>query len=338
MFTFAWPSMILLLLLPLAARYLLPKISGRIGKSVVRFPHLEILKKAFGGVSPQLSLTLKLFLTLISLFWICLVLALMQPQIVNKREDIKSEGYDIILAVDLSGSMRAMDFTQGWTPVNRLDIAKTVVGDFVKGRKEDRIGLVLFGDFAYQYAPLTMDHDAVVKMLRETVISMAGDGTAIGDAIGLSVKALRDRPEKSRIIILLTDGEDTASSLPPLQAAKLAQQYGIKVYAIGIGRAGTVGIPVGGFLGGMAMTTKNDKLLKIIADQTGGSYFEASDTTTLVKVYEKIDQLEKTKAESREYVIRTPLYRYPIFAALLIFALMALLPLALQGGGRRVDV
>jgi Ca-activated chloride channel family protein len=338
MFTFAWPSMILLLLLPLVARYLLPKISGRIGKSVIRFPHLEILKKAFGGVAPQLSLTLKLFLALLSLLWVCLVLALMQPQIVNKREDIKSEGYDIMLAVDLSGSMRAMDFTQGWTPVNRLDIAKTVVGDFVKGRKEDRIGLVLFGDFAYQYAPLTMDHDAVVKMLRETVISMAGDGTAIGDAIGLSVKALRDRPEKSRIIILLTDGEDTASSLPPLQAAKLARQYGIKVYAIGIGREGTVGIPVGGFFGGMAMTTKNDKLLKIIADQTGGSYFEASDTTTLVKVYEQINQLEKTKAESREYVIRTPLYRYPLLAALVLFSLLALMPLAQQSQGRRANV
>jgi Ca-activated chloride channel family protein len=338
MFTFAWPSMIALLVLPLVARYLLPKISGRIGKSVIRFPHLEILKKAFGGVAPQLSLTLKLFLILLSLLWVCLVLALMQPQIVNKREDIKSEGYDIMLAVDLSGSMRAMDFTQGWTPVNRLDIAKTVVGDFVKGRKEDRIGLVLFGDFAYQYAPLTMDHDAVVKMLRETVISMAGDGTAIGDAIGLSVKALRDRPEKSRIIILLTDGEDTASSLPPLQAAKLARQYGIKVYAIGIGREGTVGIPVGGFFGGMAMTTKNDKLLKIIADQTGGSYFEASDTTTLVKVYEQINQLEKTKAESREYVIRTPLYRYPLLAALVLFYLLALMPLAQQSQGRRANV
>jgi len=338
MFTFAWPFMILLLFLPVAARYLLPKISGRIGKSVIRFPHLDVLKKAFGGIHPQLSLTLKVFLTLLSLIWVCLVLALMQPQIVNKREDIKSEGYDIILAVDLSGSMRAMDFTQGWTPVNRLDVAKTVVGDFVKGRKEDRIGLVLFGDFAYQYAPLTMDHDAVVKMLRETVISMAGDGTAIGDAIGLSVKALRDRPEKSRIIILLTDGEDTASSLPPLQAAKLAKQYGIKVYTIGIGQQGTVGIPVGGFFGGMAMTTKNDRLMKIIADMTGGSYFEASDTKALFKVYEQIDKLEKTKAESREYVIRTPLYRYPLFVALMLFTLMVLLPLAQRPQGGRVHV
>lgn len=330
--------MILLLLLPPAARYLLPKISGRIGKSVIRFPHLEILRKAFGGVQQQLALTLKLFLTLVSLLWICLVAALMQPQIVNKREDIKSEGYDIMLGVDLSGSMRAMDFTEGWTPVNRLDIAKKVVGDFVKGRKEDRIGLVVFGDFAYQYAPLTLDHDAVIKMLRETQISMAGQGTAIGDAIGISVKALRDRPEKSRIIILLTDGEDTASSLPPLQAAKLAKQYGIKVYTIGIGRNGTVGIPVGGFFGGMAMTTKNDRLMKIIADLTGGSYFEASDTTTLVKVYQQIDQLEKTKAESREYVIRTPLYRYPLFAALMIFSILALLPLVHREQGRRAHV
>ncbi|MCB1681080.1 MAG: VWA domain-containing protein [Alphaproteobacteria bacterium] len=333
MFTFAWPSMILLLALPLLARYLLPRISGRIGKAVIRFPHMETLKKAFGGSSLQLNLTLKAFLLLASLFWICLTLALMQPQIVNKREDVQTEGYDIMLAVDLSGSMQAMDFSSGWTPVTRLDIAKSVVGNFVKERNEDRIGLVLFGDFAYQYAPLTMDHDAVVKMLNETVISMAGDGTAIGDAIGLSVKALRDRPEKSRVIILLTDGEDTASSIPPIQAAKLAKQYGIKIYTIGIGKKGPVMVP--GPMGMMTRTVKNENLLRIMAETTGGSSFEAADTTTLVKVYEKINQLEKTKVESREYVIRTPLFRYPLAVALLFLACIALLPLLLQGDGRR---
>lgn len=322
MFTFAWPSMILLVFLPFIVRYLLPPARRGGDQAAVRFAYMNRIMSAFSDVTLKASISSYFLLSLLSLLWLSLVVALMQPQIINKIEDIPSESYDIILAVDLSGSMRAMDFQKGWLPVSRFDIAREVVGDFVKGRKEDRIGLVLFGSFAYQYAPLTMDHKAVVKMLNDTVISMAGDGTAIGDAIGLSVKALRDRPEKSRIIILLTDGEDTASSIPPLQAAKLAKQYGIKIYTIGIGRDGM--IPYGF---GMARTVSDGKLLRSIAQQTGGSFFAASDTDALIKVYEQIDRLEKTKAESRTYVTRTPLYRYPLGFAFFLLFLMAVTPL-----------
>ncbi len=331
MFEFASPWMACLLLLPLVAGYFLPPQKEKVARALLRFPHLDVLKRTIGGTKLRQTIAVRFFVLLISLFWLCLVLAMMQPQHVKQMEDVRSEGYDIMLAVDLSGSMRAMDFLKNWQPTSRLEMAKQVVGDFVKGREDDRIGLVLFGDFAYQYAPLTLDRESVVKMLDDTVIAMAGQSTAIGDAIGLSVKGLRDRPENSRIIILLTDGEDTSSSIPPLQAAKLAADYGIKIYTIGIGSDGTV--PARDSNGNLQMVrTKLDaELLKEIAKTTGGSFFRANDATTLIRVYEKINELEKTEAESLKYLIKTPLYRYPLGMALVLFTFIAIWPLVVQG-------
>ena len=316
----------LLVLLPLVVRLLLPSVKRKISLPILRFPHIEELKNSFAAFLPDGAKTGRLFIILLSLLWICLVLALMRPQIVNQLIEVKNEGYDTMLAVDLSGSMRALDFSRDNNRVNRLDVAKEVVGNFVEDRKNDRIGLVLFGDHAYQYAPLTQDTPAVSRMLDDTVISMAGDGTAIGDAIGLAVKGLRDRPEKSRIIILLTDGEDTASSIPPLQAARLAKDYGIRIYTIGIGSNGPVPYPdqYGRIV--MAQTRLDEKLLGEIANTTGGSYFRATDSNALEKVYEQINKLEKSKGQKRQYLIRTPLYRYPLGAALGLLALIALVP------------
>jgi len=316
----------LLVLLPLVVRLLLPSVKRKISLPILRFPHIEELKNSFAAFLPDGAKTSRFFIILLSLLWICLVLALMRPQIVNQLTEVENEGYDIMLAVDLSGSMRALDFSRDNNRVNRLDVAKEVVGNFVEGRKNDRIGLVLFGDHAYQYAPLTQDTPAVSSMLDDTVISMAGDGTAIGDAIGLAVKGLRDRPEKSRIIILLTDGEDTASSIPPLQAARLAKDYGIRIYTIGIGSNGPVPYPdqYGRIV--MAQTRLDEKLLGEIANTTGGSYFRATDSNALEKVYEQINKLEKSKGQKRQYLIRTPLYRYPLGAALGLLVLIALVP------------
>ena len=327
MFNFEWPWLGLLALLPLIVRLVLPAVKRKQLLPILRFPHLEELKNSFAAFLPKDAGTSRLFIILLSLLWICLVLALMRPQIVNQLTEVENEGYDIMLAVDLSGSMRALDFSKGNKRVNRLDIAKEVVSNFVQDRKDDRIGLVLFGDHAYQYAPLTQDTPAVSKMLDDTVVSMAGDGTAIGDAIGLAVKGLRDRPEKSKIIILLTDGEDNASSIPPLQAAKLAKDYGIRIYTIGVGSNGPVPYPdqYGRIV--MANIKLDEKLLREIADTTGGSYYRATDTTALEHVYEQINKLEKSKSEKRQYLIRTPLYRYPLGAALGLLALIALIPL-----------
>jgi Ca-activated chloride channel family protein len=336
MFTFSWPWMGLLLLLPLLVRFLLPALKFKSVFPILRFPHLNILQSAFPAYSLQDKKTGKPFLILLALLWLCLVLAMMRPQFVDQLTEVENKGYDIMLAVDLSGSMRALDFSTEKQTVNRLDVAKTVVSDFVKDRESDRIGLVLFGDSAYQYAPLTLDTLSVSQMLNETVISMAGDGTAIGDAIGIAVKGLRNRPEKSRIIILLTDGEDTASSIPPIQAAQLAKEYGIRIYTIGIGHKGQVPYP--GQLGRIVMVETNidEELLRAIADRTGGNYFHASDTNALREVYEHIDKLEKTEEEARQYMIRTPLYRYPLSAGLLFLLAVSLLPLA--EGRRRYGV
>lgn len=336
MFTFAWPWMGLLLLLPILARLLLPALKNKSVLPALRFPHLNILQDAFTSYSPQDQKTGKLFIILLSLLWVCLVLALMRPQYVDQLTEVENKGYDIMLAVDLSGSMRALDFSTETQIVNRLDVAKAVVSDFVKNRESDRIGLVLFGDSAYQYTPLTLDTQSVSQMLNETVISMAGDGTAIGDAIGLAVKGLRDRPEKSRIIILLTDGEDTASSIPPMQAAQLAKDYGIRIYTIGIGHKGRVPYP--DQLGRVVMVETNidEELLRSIADGTGGSYFHAADTSALREVYKQIDKLEKTEVQTRQYLIRTPLYRYPLGIGLAFLLALFLLPLT--EGRRRYGV
>ncbi len=324
---FEWPFMAALLILPLLVRFLTPAIKRKVNLPILHFPHLEILRTTFGGATPAQKQSNKIFTILLSLFWLCLTLTLMRPQIVDQMTEVENQGYDIMLAVDLSGSMRALDFSTEKQMINRLDVAKVVVGDFVKERKNDRAGLILFGDYAYQYAPLTFDTASVSKMLNDTVISMAGDGTAIGDAIGLAVKSLRDRPEKSRIVILLTDGEDTASSIPPAQAAKLAKEYGIKIYTIGIGSTSRVPYPdqYGGIV--MANMRLDEVLLKNIAQTTGGSYFKATDPQALKKTYEKINALEKSKAETRQYLIRTPLYRYPLGAGILCLITMALLPL-----------
>ena len=291
---------------------------------------------AFDGFSPIQKAGSRPFSILAGLFWVLLTLALMRPQIVDQMSEVENHGYDIVLAVDLSGSMRALDFATKENMANRLDVAKDVVSDFVLERQNDRIGLVLFGDYAYQYAPLTQDTQAIAKMLKETVTSMAGDGTAIGDAIGLSVKALRNRAEGSRIIVLLTDGEDTASSIPPLQAAKLAQDYGIKIYTIGIGSNGLVPYPdqYGRIV--RAEMRLDENLLQQIAYTTGGKYYRATDQQALSKVYDEINRLEKSESETRRYLIRTPLYRYPLSAALICLLLMALIPV-FQNVVRRIN-
>jgi Ca-activated chloride channel family protein len=183
------------------------------------------------------------------------------------------------------------------------------------------VGLITFGQQAYLHVPLTLDTLSVSKMLNDTVSGMAGQGTAIGDAIGLGVRTLRDRPEGSRILILLTDGEDNASRIPPMEAAKLAKEYGIKVYTIGIGKQGLVPYPTrGGY--GLVETKMDEDLLKNISAMTGGHYFSAADPNSLKSTYEKINELEKTESNMSVHFIREPLYRMPLVMALgLLFIL-----------------
>lgn len=324
MFIFYWSYLAVLLPLPALIWWLLPASKNSAAKTPPRlvFPALARLQAAFPAGSGTAVKSSRAFMIMLSLVWICLVLAAMRPQLVDQFKQIQNEGYDLMLAVDISGSMRALDFSTNEEIISRLDMTKTVVGQFVRERVGDRVGLILFGEHAYLHVPLTLDTISVSHMLNNAVSGMAGDATSIGDAIGQAVRNLRERPEGSRVLVLLTDGEDTASAIPPMEAARLAKQYGIRIYTIGVGKDGSVPYPDD--RGGVTMVrmSLNEGLLIEVAEATGGQYFRATDGNTLAQVYDKINALEKTKSETREYLIREPLYRYPLgVAAVLLLAI-----------------
>jgi len=328
MFRFYWPWLALLLPLPFLVRMLAPstKKESEEASPVLRFPALNRLKKAFPVYQSTRKQGNRGFIFVLSLVWVLLVLALMQPERVDQFTQVNNKGYDLLLAVDISASMQALDFSTRINTVSRLDVIKDVVGKFVLGRQGDRVGLITFGEHAYLHVPLTLDTISVSHMLNDTVSGMAGNATAIGDAIGLSVRNLRDRPEGSRVLVLLTDGEDNASHIPPLEAAKLANQYGIRIYTIGVGKNGPVPFPTqfGGY--GMAEMSIDEDLLKEIASKTGGQYFRATDQESLQAIYNKINTLEKTESNIKEFLIREPFYRYPLGLAMALLFLLTLTP------------
>jgi Ca-activated chloride channel family protein len=323
MFHFHSAWFALLLPLPWLLRWLLPAKEKRDKAAEIRFPAMHRLK----GVFPVHQTSAKkdfIFFSLLSMSWTLLILALMQPENVDQFRQVKNKGYDLMLAVDISGSMQALDFSTKSKAISRLDVTKEVVGNFIKGRQGDRLGLILFGQNAYLNVPLTLDTASVSRMLNDSAAGMAGNATAIGDAIGLGVRTLRERPEGSRVLILLTDGEDNASSLPPLEAVKLAKQYGIRIYTIGIGKKGAVPFPnqFGGY--GMAEVPMDEKLLKEIAKETGGQYFSATNQKMLASIYARIDELEKSEANETQFLIREPLYQYPLSLSLLCLLVLSL--------------
>lgn len=329
MFHFHSPWFALLLPLPFLVRHLLPSLPKEKldDVAVIHFPAAQRLKKLFPTAPAPKKASNTLFFVLLFLSWIMLTLALMQPEKVEQFKQVKNKGYDLMLAVDISGSMQALDFSTENTPISRLDVTKQVVGNFIKGRQGDRLGLILFGQHAYLHVPLTLDTDSVSRMLSDATPGMAGGATAIGDAIGLGVRTLRERPEASRVLILLTDGEDNASSIPPLESAKLAKQYGVRIYTIGIGKKGLVPFPgqFGGY--GMAEVSIDEELLKEIAKETGGQYFSATNQKMLASIYAKIDELEKSEANESLIVIREPLYPYPLSLSLLFLLSLTLFQL-----------
>lgn len=328
MFQFYWPWFALLLPLPFIVRRFIPAaVQESNSIPEIRFPSLDRLKKAFPLKSGPNKSSNRLFFILLSLTWLGLILALMQPEKVDQFVQEKNKGHDLMLAVDISGSMQALDFSTTSKTISRLDATKEVVGKFVQGRQGDRVGLVTFGESAYLHVPLTLDTISVSRMLNDTVSGMAGNATAIGDAIGLSVRTLRERPEGSRVLVLLTDGQDNSSSIPPLEAAKLAKQYGIKIYTIGVGKNGPVPFPMqfGGY--GMAEVPMDEDLLKEIAALTGGQYFRATDQKALKSIYSEINALEKTESNQTLFLIREPLYRYPLSISMLFLFVLIFYPL-----------
>ncbi|QIK38082.1 VWA domain-containing protein [Caldichromatium japonicum] len=256
--------------------------------------------------------------------WVALVLAATGPYWAGKPIALAVAGRDLMLVVDVSGSMEQQDYERAGRPVSRLQVVQTAAGAFIERRQGDRLGLILFGSRPYLQVPLTFDRQAVAELLQEAVVGLAGRETAIGDAIGLAVKHLRDQPPGARVLVLLTDGASNAGALTPLEAAELAAQFGVKVYTIGIG-GGELGVrsPLGLRWRGMG-DEFDPKTLEEIARRTGGRYFTVGSREELEGVYAELDRLEPSARASGLYRPRRSLFVWPAALALLLSALIAL--------------
>ncbi len=254
-----------------------------------------------------------------------LIFAVARPQIGSSNIEIEASGIDILLAVDVSGSMEAMDFTLGGKPTNRLEVVKKVVDEFIEQRPNDRIGLLAFGGRPYLVSPLTLDHSWLRKRLESIRIGMVEDGTAIGSAIGSGTNRLRDRKAKLSILILLTDGMNNAGRIPPLVAAEAAETLDIKVYTIGAGTRGEAPMPVTDSFGRKklirARVDIDEKTLKDVAEMTGATYFRATDTASLSEIYEAINSMETTTRTIKKFENYRELFPYLVLMIFLILGL-----------------
>ncbi len=253
-----------------------------------------------------------------------IIIGMARPQWGRTRTEVEASGIDILLAVDISGSMQAMDFTLKGKTANRLDVVKSVVADFIRQRPNDRIGLVAFAGRPYMVCPLTLDHDWLRQRLDSLHMGMIEDGTAIGSAIAAGVNRLRDQQAKSRILILLTDGVNNSGKAAPLTAAEAAAVMKIKVYTIGVGKRGMAPMPVVDQFGRrriiQAEVDIDEDTLSKVAAQTGAKYFRATDTHSLEKIYSDINVMEKTIRKIRNFSRYRELFALPVLLALLLLA------------------
>jgi len=257
------------------------------------------------------------------------IIALARPRLGEGETAITASGIDIVVAVDLSGSMAAEDFTILGSRVNRLAAAKNVLEEFVDKRRNDRIGLVAFAGRAYIAAPLTLDHDFLLQNLERLNLGTIEDGTAIGSAMTAGLNRLRDLDSKSRIMILMTDGQNNAGKVPPLTAAEAAESLEVKIYTIGVGKHGLAPFPRKGPFGQtvyaqMEVDIDEDTLTKI-AETTGGKYYRADSTDTLIEIYDEIDLLEKSEVEVTEYQNYDEIFHWFLLPGLVILLLEIIL-------------
>lgn len=254
-----------------------------------------------------------------------LILGLARPQLSTGKTTVQASGIDIVLGVDVSGSMEALDFAIDGKPVGRLDAVKRVVAKFVEGRPDDRIGLVAFAGRPYLVSPLTYDHEWLLERLDALEVGMVEDGTAIGSAVASSLNRLRDQDAESKIVILLTDGMNNAGKVAPLAAAEAAEALGIKVYTIGAGTRGEAPVPMVDAFGrtriGRAKVDIDEDTLRQVAERTGAQYYRATDTDSLVDIYGQIDELEKTERTLEKYFEHKELFGWAVAAALALLGL-----------------
>ncbi|MEN8134559.1 MAG: VWA domain-containing protein [Thermodesulfobacteriota bacterium] len=322
MLTFLWPWAFWLLPLPLLVFMVIPKARKQEAALFVPFYKDVLAFDQQNELSSGASIGKGLLLLLI---WCLLVVAVCRPQWVGEPIALPTVGRDLMLAVDISGSMKAEDMFIGRKQVTRLVLVKKVVSEFIARRIGDRIGLLLFGTEAYLQAPMTFDRQTVTVLLDEAQIGFAGEKTSIGDAIGLAVKRLKERPDDNRILILLTDGSNTAGSVEPLTATELAAQTGVKIYTIGVGADEMM---VRSFFGSQRVNPSADldeETLRKIADLTGGKYFRARNTDQLEEIYQLIDELEPVQQESEVFRPVKTLFYLPLAGALFLSFLLGLL-------------
>jgi len=249
-----------------------------------------------------------------------LIIVLARPQSSNSYRNEITEGIDIVMALDISGSMQAEDFKP-----NRLEAAKEVAANFVRGRKNDKVGLVIYAGESFTQCPLTTDHRVIQNLFNDITPGMLEDGTAIGMGLATAVQRIKDSETKSKVVILLTDGVNNSGEIAPLTAAEIAKTFDVRVYTVGVGTMGMAPFPVQTVFGKQYQQMEvqiDEELLQNIADMTGGKYFRATDKNKLEAIYEEIDQMEKTRIEVREYTKRKEEYYW--------FAVMAGLFLLLE--------
>ena len=337
MWSLAWPWVLLALPLPLLVNRLLPE-SASLQDAGLKVP-------AFGGFAMLVDrseaeqlLSWKLWVA--ALAWLLLVVATARPERIGDEVDVPVSGRNLMLAVDLSGSMDQKDFELGNLRVDRLTATKAVASDFISRREGDRIGLILFGERAYLQVPLTLDRETVKVFLLESFIGLAGEKTAIGDAITLAVKLIYDHDEDpgEQVLVLLTDGANTAGVIQPLKAAELARQVGLRIYTIGIGAEQ---LEVSSLIGGRRSINPSadldEETLTGIAELTGGRYFRAKDMAGLQDIYRLVDELEPVEEPEAGFRPVKSLYFLPLTVSFALAALLGLVSLAQNMAVRRFE-
>jgi len=315
--TLAWAWLLLLLPLPWLVRRWL-SAAPRAGLQALKVPWFAMMTSARAGWMKK-----PVMAAIASLAWALLVLAAARPQWVGEIETLPVTGRDLLLAVDISGSMDTQDMILDRQAVNRLAVVKKVAGEFIQRRRGDRVGLILFGSRAYLQTPLTFDTETTAVLLEESEIGLAGRETAIGDAIGLAVKRLRDDAASERVLILLTDGANTSGEVQPMQATEFAAREGMTIYTVGVGADEMM---VQDFFGSRLVNPSADldeDTLKAIAERTGGAYFRARDAEALARIYEQLDKLEPVESDHEAIRPVDELFFWPLSAAFLLVLCMA---------------
>jgi len=327
MWSLAWPWMLLALPLPLLVRKLLPPAKAN-REAGLKVPSLQSFAVLNERSEVEQLLNWRFWVAILA--WILLVLASARPQQIGDELEVPVSGRNLMLAVDLSGSMDAKDFELGNRRVDRLTATKAVASDFIGRREGDRIGLILFGERAYLQVPLTLDRETVKILLLEAFIGLAGEKTAIGDAITLAVKRIHDQgaTAEEQVLVLLTDGANTAGEVDPIKAAELAQQIGLRIYTIGIGAEQMV---VSSITGGLRRVNPSadldEETLTQIAQLTGGRYFRAKDTAGLQEIYRLLDEMEPVAEPEAGFRPVKSLYYVPLAGAISLAAFLALMNL-----------